>query len=329
MSKSTKANMKGLTLVELLISVTLSVLLLTGVVSIFMANQEAFDVGEKIARVQEGVRFASTRITNDVSTAGFMGCLDSSITNFAGVSTAPPADANGLGDFSQMVVGGEAVGPNGSDRLTVHYAQVDTGVPYNPDTAGGGMNASSTNGNTANISSNPAFALYQVNDIVTISDCKCLLIGTITAVTGNSFDHSGFGAENDTCTLGAPGAVVPIAYLMDGVTYQLDPVAPVADGDGLFVSNLVSTRLGGPQQTILSGVEDFQVEYGIDANDDELAEAYLDWGQVVAGGNQGNVLSVRVTITMNSGKPVQDPFGQDPSYRKSSTFTVVLRNQGV
>ena len=320
--------MRGLTLVELLISVTLSVLLLTGVVSIFIANRESFNVAESLSRVQESIRYATTRINYDVSNAGFFGCVASSQTDLSVISTAPPANADGLGDFSRVVIGGESVGPNNSDRLTLHYARAETAVPYNMDM--GGIPGRSGPGR-ADISGNSEFGDYEQNDIITISDCKCLMVARITAPPATSeFNHTGFSDENENCNLGRSEATAATIYKMEGVTYQLDPAAPIANADGQYVRRLMRTRLGGAgPQAILDGVEDFQVEYGIDADGDLMAEKYLDWNQVVLGGNRDNVASVRVTITVNSGKPVNDPLGLDPDFRKSSTFTVVLRNYGV
>ena len=320
--------MKGLTLVELLIAATLSILLLTGAVSIFVASKETFNVGEDMARVQESIRYASTRMIKDISTAGYMGCAPSSDTSgmnlVAEAITVPGIVAGTLGDFTQIIIGGESTGPNNSDSLTVHYAQVETAIPLN--TVSGALSAGdASGGQTVNITANTSLPDYAMGDDIVISDCQKMMIARLTAnPTANSFVHTGLGT---TDKFGGSSDTQSMVYRMDGATYQLNTVGP--DTDGRFVSTLMATRLNGNQQPILDGVENFQVEYGIDANGDRVAERYLDWTQVVAGGNQFDVVSVRVTIMVNSGDPVADPLGQNPTFRKSSTFTVALRNYGV
>ena len=318
--------MRGLTLVELLIAATLSILLLTGAVSIFVASKETFNVGEDMARVQESIRYATTRLIRDISQAGYVGCAPSSVENLNGTSTVTvPTTGNmvNLLDFSQVVIGAEGAA-NSPDSLTLHYARAETAVPVGNATD----NAySADDGDTTAITANASIGTYTAGDIIAISDCQNLMIARLTADPATSaLTHTGISTT--TAFVSDMSKTLPMAYLMEGVTYQLDVTA---QGGG-NVSRLMATRLDGAQQVLLDGVEDFQVEYGIDTDLTDsvwVAEQYLDWNQVVASAFQSNVVSVRVTITVNSGEPVDDALGRDPTFRKSSTFTVALRNYGV
>jgi hypothetical protein len=117
---------------------------------------------------------------------------------------------------------------------------------------------------------------------------------------------------------------------MDGVAYKLVTVGP--DSDGKYVSQLMATRLGDSPQPLLDGVEDFQVEYGIDTNKDLSAERYLNWDQIVGGNFQSRIVSVRISLIMNAGKPQTDTLGRvtdaEKNMVKNSVFTVALRNRG-
>ncbi len=313
--------MSGLTLVELLVAATISILLLTAAISIFLASKESFNVSEDISRVQENIRYTTGRIFRDVSTAGYMGCVPFVSANR---SSVPDMTAGSLGDFSQAIIGGESVGPNSSDSLTLHFARIDTAVPYDDSTG-------AYSGGDTGFRANAASAEYQDDDIVVISDCSNAMVVQLTAAPSEGvLQHSG---EPDSLSDALLGNETPAyIYKMDGVTYQLQ--TSEADADNKYVSRLMATRLDdmANPQTILDGVEDFQVEYGVDANNDHVAERYINWDQVVAGGYEQQLISIRISLVVNSGEPQKDTLGRvtdaEKNMVKSSTFTIALRNFG-
>ncbi|MCF6283495.1 MAG: PilW family protein [Candidatus Polarisedimenticolaceae bacterium] len=328
--------MAGLTLVELLVSMTLSILLLTGAISIFLASKESFNVGDDLSRVQESVRFATARIFNDVSQAGFVGCTPfpegESLVNISTVPGMMAADdEDKLGDFSKAIIGGEEVGPNNSDRLTVHFAEVSSATPLKIDGGGGffGLIRDAA-GDRPNLTMNMVNESYDGDEIIVLSDCSYAIYSQLTASPSGGLQHTGIAAGSDNVRLGNKSPAN--YYKMDGVTYQLDTTGP--DANGKYVSRLMATRLSAPDtpQPILDGVEDFQVEYGIDLNGDLAAERYLNWDQIIAGNFQPFIASVRILIVTNSGKPQADTLGRvvdtEKSMVKSSVFTIALRNRG-
>jgi len=74
----------GITIIELMIAVTLSIIITAGVIQIFISNKRTYQVQEAVSRLQENGRFASEFIADDVRMAGFMGCAgrnNISVTN--------------------------------------------------------------------------------------------------------------------------------------------------------------------------------------------------------------------------------------------------------
>lgn len=325
------ARMRGMSLVEMLLAITLSVMLLAGAISIFMGSKETFNLGEDLSRVQESLRYASTRFINDIAPAGYMGCAKSIRLNPSTdqrqnniVSTIPldnstPVTAE-LTDFSRVIIGGESTGPNGSDSLTVHYAMVGTSIPLITDQGavreGSNFPISASNPNTGDLES---------GDNIIISDCYAVSAVQLTAdPAGGELQHTGSDQDynfGDT----TQAVAAPVIYRLDAVNYQLIQVPDGCADDCTTV--LTATRLGEAQQQILDGVEDFQLEYGIDVNGDDVAERYVNWTTVFNNGWQLFINSIRVTLTINPGDPV--PNGQDPVFANTSIFTVALRNHGV
>lgn len=74
---------KGLSLVELMISITLGLILMTGVVQLFVSSKDTFSAQQASSRVQETGRLAVEFINRDVRMAGFTGFRGrlSTITN--------------------------------------------------------------------------------------------------------------------------------------------------------------------------------------------------------------------------------------------------------
>lgn len=66
--------MKGFSLIELLIAVTLSLLLLDGVVALYSSFKQHYHYAESLASIQENMRAISQIFYTELATAGYLGC---------------------------------------------------------------------------------------------------------------------------------------------------------------------------------------------------------------------------------------------------------------
>mgnify|MGYP001940377819 FL=1 len=71
-----RAAMAGLSLVELMVALVISLVLMLGVVQVFIASQTASRLSEGASRVQENARFALDFLERDIRMAGHMGCVN-------------------------------------------------------------------------------------------------------------------------------------------------------------------------------------------------------------------------------------------------------------
>ncbi len=76
----------GLSLVELMISITLGLILMAGVLQLFLSSKVTFNAQEGISRIQESGRLAMNFIAKDVRSAGFTGFR--SVTGITGINVA-------------------------------------------------------------------------------------------------------------------------------------------------------------------------------------------------------------------------------------------------
>ncbi len=321
---------QGLTLVELMIAIVLSLILMAGATSIFMASKQTFNLEEDISRVQENMRYVANRFSNDLAGSGFYGCFPSNrssnttVTNT--VTDNGTASPTLLYDFSQVISGmdgGTVGGVELPDQVAVHFALPGTEVPMN-GTMGTQTGDVPVDANAQN------YADLSRGDIVSVSDCNAVAVFLITAVPAGSLNHNAtdtIGVVSNFATgiehvFGHIDYSSASVYKMDAVNYQLQ----TRTVGGLTTSGLYATRLGdvNPQE-LIAGVENFQVTYGIDLNADGTADRYVDWDAVGVAIN--DVTSLHVTLTINPGDPVAQAQGRDANYTRDLEFTVKLRNR--
>ena len=192
----------GISLVEILIALVISLFLLGGVIQVYLSNQSAYRFGEAVARIQENGRFSIEVMTQDLRMAGFFGCAlfdpedPENIVN--NLDPSGPGYDSSLYDFvlAGVIQGTEGDGLNGSDSVTLRGSmpgQLNVVPPYNVDTSAAIF-----------VNSNNVLA---PDDIVMISNCRGADIFQITNTT-TSPSSAVMAVVHNTGT-GAPGNYNP------------------------------------------------------------------------------------------------------------------------
>jgi len=322
--------MAGFSLVELMIAMLISLLLMSGVVQIFASTKNTFLTQEGSSHLQENSRFALGRLSEDISAAGYLGCLDSDapVKPFVNVLAN-----NALGtayDFSTPIFGTDGTGANGSDTITIRRAGGGAGIRLT-----GPMDSP-----TADIQlDNTAIGYNSLNqfDLLVVGDCGTAAVFMITnnpATSGGTIKHaSGVTAttgpnqgqsnssEDLQTVFGADRSSVAGATLVGTVTYELC-ASMSGSGTSLYSG---SNNCANTTQTneLVEGVQDMQILYGIDNDGTPGVEQYLRADQVSGFAQWNSITSVRMTLTFDTVQNV--PGGL---YTQSFTTTVRLRNRG-
>jgi type IV pilus assembly protein PilW len=93
---------RGLTMVELLVSMTLGVIILGALASVYVAAKQAYRFQDTAGRITEDGNYALDAIARHIRMAGFSGCVGltktvvGSTTTYAPVSALSSADPNGI-----------------------------------------------------------------------------------------------------------------------------------------------------------------------------------------------------------------------------------------
>lgn len=85
---------RGFSLVELLVAMTIGLLLISGMVSVFAGNRQSSELNTAIANMQESARYALDAMASDIRVAGYQGCLEvqSGATRIRASQGVPTAD---------------------------------------------------------------------------------------------------------------------------------------------------------------------------------------------------------------------------------------------
>ncbi len=343
--KSNLRHRRGFSLVEILISLVIGLFLMGGIFRVYLANKEAYRLNDAIARLQENGRFAIDFLARDLRLAGYNGCGG----RMRDVTSTLNPTSDPRFDFADYVQGYEATGGewspaingqvidtprSGSDILLIRGAFSDpvkiTGQPNNAGDCALGNAAS----HTADLKVNDASRL-SAGDIVLATDCSHATIFQITNVNQNSnLVHNTGNAVapgNRTKDLGA-------CYAGQGQLMKMETRIFYVQDNDRGQPALYRIRGSNAPEELVEGVEQIQIRYGVDSDNDRSANKYSTADQVTANGEWPRVVSIRVEMLLHS---VEDQITTAPQpytfngttttpsdrrLRRVFTTTVALRN---
>lgn len=292
---------KGLSLVELMISITLGLLLMTGVTQIFLSSKDTYRTQQASSRVQETGRLALEFISKDLRMAGFTGFrgrgvrtlnklpVANYVTQFEdGISVysaAAVADLNAKANTNVIVIRGVLTGSS-SSLVAPAEAGVFTVALRSTEVAACDDGTTRFNGicDSDNMIVADAYksVAFRVSDLVVDVDKATLQIQYVGAWGGDYID---------TNTYFDVGAQVSVAKTN---TYFIRNVRGGVVGEpGLFVRENEDDA-----QEMLEGVENIAIRF----NREESLAAYNAAADVIDGlwGNENPMVSVQLEVLIKS-----------------------------
>lgn len=346
----------GLSLIELMIAMLISLLLIGGTIQIFISNKATYRLTEAQSRLQENARFAIMFLTRDIRMAGFIPCgRTTNMANTINSSSDWWLDFfnNGLngyeGGASTFPADFPSVGTTAGDRVTTTDAIVALG--------GTSVSACVTSHSTSAASfslCNPTSGIAQ-GDLLMVCDAtnSSMFQMTTPAGTGphstivhNSSSSSSLTPGNCTKGLGFPVDCTttngtPYEYGADAqiVKFQATAyfigISQSGTTNSLYRRSLENTsgNIAPVSQEIVEGIENMQVLYGedTDATPDGVANYYVSANNVT---DMANVVSVRITLTASTNDNVTTSDqthsitgATDKRLRQTFTTTIGIRNR--
>ena len=339
-----RAHARGLTLIELMISIFLGLLIIGAAITVFTSNRQTYRATESIGRIQENARTAFELMARDIREAAGNACEQ----NIPVVNVLNGPTANWYTDFAGGIRGydggaamqglatGTAAGQRiaGTDAIELK-SSVSNGVTiedHQPMSAQFKMNTVDhglDDGDIAMVCDFNHAAIFQVtnaspgtNDTVvhnsgtgTPGNARTCLSTTGVCDSG-SIKTYGFGCRNGESPC-APEDAWPATIAKLRATRWFIGNNP-RGGRSLYQGSLqnVSANLSVSNNEIVEGVRDMQLTYlEIDGTDYVAANAPPDWSVVSA---------VRIELTFEG----EDRVGVDGAVLQRQLFhTVALRNR--
>lgn len=342
------SNQFGVSLVEIMVAMVISIFLLGGVVQVYLGNRTSYRFGDATGRIQENARFALETIASDIRMAGFWGCAQILSENDHLANTLNSASGNYKANIHNIinqdaVSGTENDGLNGSDSLSVIGSKPGQNIIK-------GLMSSDTGSIEVDEDTS-----IEANDMVIISDCSNADIFEVTSVAAST--TAGQKTLGHTTT--APGSATPgnlkrpdsdgqSACTAVGINHCLLK----AYGSDAAISSLQAITysiqagesgepalwrsLNGVDEELIEGIEQMQLRFGIDTDGDASPNQYVI-STAVADSN--DIRTVRIFLVARSDVDnITDNFQKytvddtditaaDNRLRQVFSITVTLRNR--
>lgn len=304
---------KGLSLVELMISMALGLVLMTGVIQMFITSNTTFATHQAISRVQENGRFAMEFLARDIRMAGFMGGMS---RNMDIDSTLNVSEDDSRYNF-ETGIEGVTVGPTGAvpndypealpntDVLVVRSANGGSvGLTRNKDAAQLNVGLTGSESGACPDGDDRLSGLC-ANDVVVIADCEKAKVFQITAISISSGEvnirHASSGSIGNSPTSWGGSSIDPSdSFSAESEVIKVSTTFYYLANNAAGRPSLWQREGDQPAQELLEGVEDMQLTYGRDTSGNGIPDEYQT-ATAIAGANAWDaVSSVRVQLLVQS-----------------------------
>lgn len=286
----------GMSLPELMIAMTLGLLIMAGMATLFVESRRNFGQDELVARMQEDARFALSELSRELSMAGFWGPMVAG-TLLGNDASADPATSDVFAFYEDPVLSADNIGGPQAFDWAPNLADARAGSDVLSIRRVLGAKASDTS----------AATLAQLG-----------IANAEAALDANSY----YLQTNGTLGVMIRGSAAPSASPAVPVPYEYWEYAPsifyvrewCRPGDG--IPSLVKTywdETGAiTTDCMAQGIEDMQVEFGVDIDSDGFPDRYVHDLDVA---NSQGLAAVRVYLLARSTDPAD-------GYSNAKTYTI-------
>ncbi len=242
------ARQRGLSLIEMMISITLGLLVILAVTYVFAASRASYRHQEALSNVQESGRMALELLTRDIRMVGHAGCVTL------------------LPDFNQHT------SPEFSNAIVLSGVANAAAVPDSISLTRGSANPTwlsaiaDANQNQIDLVDAAVLGNLVAGDRLLLTDCAFTEVVQVSARLGNRVT-----------------TVAPLTrqYRPGSFVMRLERVAYSVAGNELRRS-----VNGAPGQAVAGNIANMKLFYGIDSNGDRSVDSYVanpaNWAEVVA-----------------------------------------------
>ncbi|MDD2814943.1 MAG: PilW family protein [Thiotrichaceae bacterium] len=293
----------GFTLIEMMIAVTISMILMAGVLSIFISSKRTYVLQDELSKLQENARFIFDDITYSLRMAGYFGCSGKIPRNAPATinMNAFTPNENNLKITDTNAVALTKAVPL-SDRLSVNYfgsplhSPVATDANTWDDLQNPGKTSVIFDPSKAVIPLSPDNLLPSVGDTLVVSDCGGAEVYTVKTATAASLTLNTNFLRMYFWPVNVTRIIDPVTF-SSAISYEVRGVDKTGNGTANDIQDgfMLFKTAGGQMRPFIEGVENLQIRYGVDTNADGIADIYSTQP------TGGKVVSARITLLMRTG----------------------------
>lgn len=275
---SQRSPQSGLTLIELMISMTIGLVILGAVAYLYLGTRQTFRMAEGMSRIQENGRYAMEVLARDVRMAGYIGCGNMRNVLLNTIANPPIPDLS----VANAVTGNDSdSGPASIDGITRPAGDTISimgafggGVPLD-----GNLLPSNAN---VQLVGNPYG--FTANDVLVVTNCTNadMFRATNVSASGSITTIAHSNSSNTGNRIGSYGA--------DAFVFKVERYTYFIGTNPANLRSLYRSSLTQGVVELVENVQDMQIRYGIDSNDDGAADSYITasgltaatWEQVVS-----------------------------------------------
>jgi len=281
---------KGLTMVELMVASVLGLMIIGTVIYLFFSSKVAFNENERFGAINENARYAMSILSDELRLVDFWGqtrVVD--ISNDPDLAAVGAADCTGSLDVSGN---GFANGYNYANPLwatTAAAAMVEVCIT------------------DAKVNSDVIFIKHVAKTPTLLAD----LVANRSYLMANDTKGILFNQNDATPPTDSVGGDVPGGTIWEYMTAAYY-VRTVAGQPALYRKRLNGNAWESPGQEVALGVERLHLEFGIDNNNDAVADFFVNSDTVTAA-QWSAVVAVKIFLLVRSAT-------EDRNYTDAKTY---------
>lgn len=286
----------GLSLIELMVAMLISLLLLGGVLQVFLSSKDMYRTNTAVARVQEAGRFATEFIAFDVRQAGYKGeCLSEPLNQLDLSSYA--TDEKNTFSTTPAIQGWNDSKPVNFTAAETSRADTDAFIiKYAGD--GQQFEANGTNkAGAGNLNVKGSTGTYSGQIVLVANSTGCDIFQNLNNGNASTFQTNGGNEKPGNTKVGMSQAYNGkfTAHVLRSHTYF------IRENAGRLPSLVRKVRSPTrADEELVEGIIDMQVTYGLDKDGDRLADEYVKAGTnnltASGAGDWDKVVSARISV---------------------------------
>lgn len=299
----------GFSLIELMIAVTLGMLAVAAVGSVFIYGSRNYKQDDKVSRMQDELRFAMAQLSADLEMAGFWAQVNNPVQNITIDASAT------LGTDCGPTTDGAASGPTNNWVYRERRAAIATRGDAT------GTEASSTFPCiTASdfAAGTDVIAVKRLGDAFTpTSDDNGRILLRTNGVESTLYKHSSTPPPPTGANVTVYPYRVHVWYIRQwSVDPSENPKIPALCRE-ILVGGSTPSMERDPGGCIAQGIQDMQLEFGLDdaTDPDGIADQFTEFAAAPTVATLARVVAIRVHLLARSSEP-------DVNYRNVKTYTL-------